>query len=232
MKICTNTVVTVDFVVTDEKGQVLDTNGDESMEILIGHSHIIPGLEDALLGKEKGDRVDVMIGPDRGYGMPDPRLIQTIDKSLFDGMPLNVGDTFLADTELGQKPIVVKEIHEDHVVVDGNHPLAGKTLKYMVDILEVRDATDSEVEHGHVHGAGGCCGGHHEHGGCCGRHKLHEHHEEHECCCGGHHAHDEEHECCCGHHEHGEEHECGCHEGHECTCGNDCKCDDECTCKK
>ena len=232
MKICTNTVVTVDFVVTDEKGQVLDTNGDESMEILIGHSHIIPGLEDALLGKEKGDRVDVMIGPDRGYGMPDPRLIQTIDKSLFDGMPLNVGDTFLADTELGQKPIVVKEIHEDHVVVDGNHPLAGKTLKYMVDILEVRDATDSEVEHGHVHGAGGCCGGHHRHGGCCGRHKHHEHHEEHECCCGGHHAHDEEHECCCGHHEHGEEHECGCHEGHECTCGNDCKCDDECTCKK
>ncbi len=232
MKICTNTVVTVDFVVTDEKGQVLDTNGDESMEILIGHSHIIPGLEDALLGKEKGDRVDVMIGPDRGYGMPDPRLIQTIDKSLFDGMPLNVGDTFLADTELGQKPIVVKEIHEDHVVVDGNHPLAGKTLKYMVDILEVRDATDSEVEHGHVHGAGGCCGGHHGHGGCCGRHKHQEHHEEHECCCGGHHAHDEEHECCCGHHEHGEEHECGCHEGHECTCGNDCKCDDECTCKK
>lgn len=232
MKICTNTVVTVDFVVTDEKGQVLDTNGDESMEILIGHSHIIPGLEDALLGKEKGDRVDVMIGPDRGYGMPDPRLIQTIDKSLFDGMPLNVGDTFLADTELGQKPIVVKEIHEDHVVVDGNHPLAGKTLKYMVDILEVRDATDSEVEHGHVHGAGGCCGGHHGHGGCCGRHKHHEHHEEHECCCGEHHAHDEEHECCCGHHEHGEEHECGCHEGHECTCGNDCKCDDECTCKK
>lgn len=232
MKICTNTVVTVDFVVTDEKGQVLDTNGDESMEILIGHSHIIPGLEDALLGKEKGDRVDVMIGPDRGYGMPDPRLIQTIDKSLFDGMPLNVGDTFLADTELGQKPIVVKEIHEDHVVVDGNHPLAGKTLKYMVDILEVRDATDSEVEHGHVHGAGGCCGGHHGHGGCCGRHKHHEHNEEHECCCGGHHAHDEEHECCCGHHEHGEEHECGCHEGHECTCGNDCKCDDECTCKK
>lgn len=232
MKICTNTVVTVDFVVTDEKGQVLDTNGDESMEILIGHSHIIPGLEDALLGKEKGDRVDVMIGPDRGYGMPDPRLIQTIDKSLFDGMPLNVGDTFLADTELGQKPIVVKEIHEDHVVVDGNHPLAGKTLKYMVDILEVRDATDLEVEHGHVHGAGGCCGGHHGHGGCCGRHKHHEHNEEHECCCGGHHAHDEEHECCCGHHEHGEEHECGCHEGHECTCGNDCKCDDECTCKK
>lgn len=232
MKICTNTVVTVDFVVTDEKGQVLDTNGDESMEILIGHSHIIPGLEDALLGKEKGDRVDVMIGPDRGYGMPDPRLIQTIDKSLFDGMPLNVGDTFLADTELGQKPIVVKEIHEDHVVVDGNHPLAGKTLKYMVDILEVRDATDSEVEHGHVHGAGGCCGGHHGHSGCCGRHKHQEHHEEHECCCGGHHAHDEEHECCCGHHEHGEEHECGCHEGHECTCGNDCKCDDECTCKK
>ena len=232
MKICTNTVVTVDFVVTDEKGQVLDTNGDESMEILIGHSHFIPGLEDALLGKEKGDRVDVMIGPDRGYGMPDPRLIQTIDKSLFDGMPLNVGDTFLADTELGQKPIVVKEIHEDHVVVDGNHPLAGKTLKYMVDILEVRDATDSEVEHGHVHGAGGCCGGHHGHGGCCGRHKHHEHNEEHECCCGGHHTHDEEHECCCGHHEHGEEHECGCHEGHECTCGNDCKCDDECTCKK
>ncbi len=172
------------------------------MEVLIGHSNIVPGLEDALMGKEKGDRVDVLVQPDRAYGIRHPELIQEIDINMFEGMELNVGDSFLADTDMGKKPIVVKEIKGNTVVVDGNHPLAGMTLKFLVDIIDVRQATDSEIEHGHVHGAHGCCHGHdHEDGHeCCGKHH---HDEDHECCGRHHHDHDDdEHECCCHHHDH------------------------------
>ena len=203
MKITSNTVVSIDYIVTDENGQVLDTtNGQDAMEVLIGHSNIVPGLEDALMGKEKGDRVDVLVQPDRAYGIRHPELIQKIDINMFEGMELNVGDSFLADTDMGKKPIVVKEIKGNTVVVDGNHPLAGMTLKFLVDIIDVRQATDSEIEHGHVHGAHGCCHGHdHEDGHeCCGKH----HHDEDHECCGRHHHddddHDHDHECSCRHH--------------------------------
>lgn len=205
MKITSNTVVSIDYIVTDENGQVLDTtNGQDAMEVLIGHSNIVPGLEDALMGKEKGDRVDVLVQPDRAYGIRHPELIQEIDINMFEGMELNVGDSFLADTDMGKKPIVVKEIKGNTVVVDGNHPLAGMTLKFLVDIIDVRQATDSEIEHGHVHGAHGCCHGHdHEDGHeCCGKH----HHDEDHECCGRHHHddddhdHDHDHECSCRHH--------------------------------
>ena len=220
MKITTNTVVTMDFIVTDEKGQVLDTtNGEEPMSVLIGHSGVVPGLEDELLGHEEGERVEAVVTPDRAYGEHHKELEQTIEKSLFEGMEFNVGDTFLADTDFGKKPIVVKEILEDSVLVDGNHPLAGMTLKFMVDIVSVRQATDSEIEHGHVHGSNDSCGCDHDHGdehGCCGHHH---HEEDHECC--GKHKHEEDHECC-GKHKHEEDHECcGKHkheEDHEC-CG-------------
>ena len=205
MKITSNTVVSINYIVTDENGQVLDTtNGQDAMEVLIGHSNIVPGLEDALMGKEKGDRVDVLVQPDRAYGIRHPELIQEIDINMFEGMELNVGDSFLADTDMGKKPIVVKEIKGNTVVVDGNHPLAGMTLKFLVDIIDVRQATDSEIEHGHVHGAHGCCHGHdHEDGHeCCGKH----HHDEDHECCGRHHHddddhdHDHDHECSCRHH--------------------------------
>jgi FKBP-type peptidyl-prolyl cis-trans isomerase SlyD len=205
MKITSNTVVSIDYIVTDENGQVLDTtNGQDAMEVLIGHSNIVPGLEDALMGKEKGDRVDVLVQPDRAYGIRHPELIQEIDINMFEGMELNVGDSFLADTDMGKKPIVVKKIKGNTVVVDGNHPLAGMTLKFLVDIIDVRQATDSEIEHGHVHGAHGCCHGHdHEDGHeCCGKH----HHDEDHECCGRHHHddddhdHDHDHECSCRHH--------------------------------
>ena len=95
MKITSNTVVSIDYIVTDENGQVLDTtNGQDAMEVLIGHSNIVPGLEDALMGKEKGDRIDVLVQPDRAYGIRHPELIQEIDINMFEGMELNVGDSF------------------------------------------------------------------------------------------------------------------------------------------
>ncbi len=214
MKITSNTVVAIDYIVTDENGQVLDTtNGQEAMEVLIGHSNIVPGLEDALIGKEKGDSVDVLVQPDRAYGIRHPELIQEIDINMFEGMELHVGDSFIADTDMGKKPIVVKEIKGNTVVVDGNHPLAGMPLKFMVDIIDVREATDSEIEHGHVHGAHGCCHEHHDEDCQCG----HKHDDEHKCCHKHHHDDEDEHKCCHHHdHEDSEEgHKCCHHHDHE-----------------
>ncbi len=214
MKIAQNTVVTMDFMVTDLEGQVIDTsNGSEPITVLIGHNQVVPGLEDQLLGHAKGDQVDVVVPPERGYGERSDQLLQKISKDLFAGMELNVGDSFLADTDQGKRPIIVKEIMDNEVLVDGNHPLAGMTLKFLVDILDVRQATDSEIEHGHVHGEGDTCGCGHDHDEdhcCCGHHHHDDDHDEgHHCCGHHHHHHDEDHQCC-GRHKHDEEHHC-CH---------------------
>lgn len=215
MNIQDNTVATIDFIVTDQKGQVLDTtNGHEPLAVLIGHGCIVSGLEKALIGHEVGDRVDAEVLPNDAYGHRNPGLVQTVDKSLFEGMDLNVGDTFMADTDAGKKPIVVKEIRDNEVVVDGNHPLAGITLRFMVDVIDVRAASESEIKHGHVHGKSGCCchDEHNDEGGCCGHH--HEGDNDHHCC----HNHDgetSEHQCHCQHDHENEEHHCCCNEEDE-----------------
>lgn len=220
MKIEKNTVVKLDFIVTDEENRVLNAENRESIEVLIGHDQLVKGFEDAIIGHEAGDKINAVVPPELGYGEYNPGLVQEIDRNLFDGMELNEGDTFLADTDLGKMPLTVSSIKEDKVVVDGNHPFAGKTLKYMIEIENVRAATESEIQHGHVHGEHGCCHDHGEDHCCCGHHH-HDHDEEgeHKCCGRHHHEHDEahegEHKCCGGHghhhHDHDEDHECCCH---------------------
>jgi FKBP-type peptidyl-prolyl cis-trans isomerase SlyD len=194
MKIAEDKVVDIDFIVTDEQGQVIDTtNGSEPMSVLIGSGIIVPGLEDALIGHQAGEQIQCEVSPEDAYGIYNPDLVQTIDKSLFGDNEINVGDMFLADTDLGPAHISIKEINDNDVVVDGNHPLAGKVLKFVVDIISVRDATEDELAHGHVHVNGECCN------------------DEHHCCCGHHHD-EEEHQCCGRHrHEEGQHHCCGRH---------------------
>ena len=222
MKIEKNTVVKLDFIVTDEENRVLNAENRESIEVLIGHDQLVKGFEDAIIGHEAGDKINAVVPPELGYGEYNPGLVQEIDRNLFDGMELKEGDTFLADTDLGKMPLTVSSIKEDKVVVDGNHPFAGKTLKYMIEIENVRAATESEIQHGHVHGEHGCCHDHdHEEDHCCCGHHHHDHDEEgeHKCCGRHHHEHDEahegEHKCCGGHghhhHDHDEDHECCCH---------------------
>ncbi len=206
MKIQNNTVATIDYIVTDTENKVLDTtNGQDELQVLIGHGSIVQGLEEALIGHEPGERVDVVVPPEKAYGTRDPSLVQTVDKSLFEGMDLNIGDSFMADTDAGQKAIIVKAIKGDEVVVDGNHPLAGITLKFSVDVIDVREATETEIKHGHVHVNGHCSDHEHDDDCCC-----HHHHDddEHECCC-HHHDDDDDHECC-HHHDEDDDHEC-CH---------------------
>lgn len=218
MKIENNTVVKLDFIVADEENRVLNTEARDAIEVLVGHDQLVRGFEDAIIGHEAGDKVNAVVPPELGYGLYNPDLIQEIDRDLFEGMELNVGDTFLADTDEGKMPIIVSEIKADKVVVDGNHPLAGKTLKYMIEIESVREATESEIEHGHVHGEHGCCHEHDDDHHCCCAHHNHDH-DEHECC-GKHHHEEHEHrkgKCCGGHgHSHHDEdgHKC-CHHKHD-----------------
>ena len=141
MKISRNTVVTVNFVVTDPTGKVVGRTDPKSpIEALLGHGSLVPGLEQALDGHEKGDSFTTTLNPALAYGEMDESLIQTIDRRMFGDFPLEVGNVFEADTSRGRVGVVVKEIRDNEVVVDGNHPLAGQTLTFLVTVEDVREA--------------------------------------------------------------------------------------------
>ncbi|MDO7673958.1 MAG: peptidylprolyl isomerase, partial [Reinekea forsetii] len=116
----------------------------------------ISGLESALLGKASGDEFDVVIEPLNAYGEHDEALVQVVPKSAFEGVEqIEPGMVFTADTPNGPMQLTVTAMDGDDITIDPNHPLAGKTLHFTGSITEVRDATEEELEHGHVHGAGG-----------------------------------------------------------------------------
>ncbi len=219
MKISRNTVATVAFTVTDESGKVVGrTQPDEPVTALIGYHFLVPGLEKALDGHEPGDSFSVTLTPRESYGEFDETLVQEIDRRMFGDFPIAVGNVFEADSNSGPVAVVIKEIKDKTVVVDGNHPLAGKTLNFLVEVKDVREATEEEKKHGHAHPDGKCPSEEHEHGHCC---CGHHHDDDHECC---HHHHDEEdHECCHHHHDH-DEGECHCHhhdDEDQCQCHGD-----------
>ncbi len=153
MKIQKNTVVTFEYTLKDDNGNIIDSSkGRGPLKYLHGNGNLIPGLEKALEGKEKGNSFSVTIPPEEGYGFQDETLIQEVPKDLFDDSNgLEVGMQFQAQTEQGNYILTIKEIHSNTVVVDGNHPLAGKNLNFDITILDVRNATAEEVAHGHAH---------------------------------------------------------------------------------
>ena len=157
MQISKDKVATIDYTLTDPKGQVIDTSqGREPLAYLHGASNIIPGLEQALEGKGAGDQVNVTVPADQGYGQRDPNLIQPVPRANFQGVPdIKPGMQFQAQTQEGARVVTVVKVDPDQVTVDANHPLAGMDLKFDVTVRDVRDATDEEKTHGHAHGAGG-----------------------------------------------------------------------------
>lgn len=170
MSISKNNVVTLDFTVSNIDGEILDTTEDKQpLEYLHGTGYLVSGLEDELEGKVVGEDFDVTLRPDQAYGERDNSLIQTVPGELFDGMEVAEGDTFVAETDDGHRPVTIIEVSEESVTVDGNHPLAGMTLTFKGVVRGVRAATAEELDHGHVHGAhdhdhdaeGGCCDHHH-----------------------------------------------------------------------
>ena len=218
MQVANNTVVTVSYVVTDEEGQVVGrTDPKRPLVALIGHGYLVPGLEAALQGKEAGVEFALRLEPKDAFGEFNQGLVQTIDRSMFGTFPVEVGNAFEADTSAGPRLVVVKEVTDSTVTVDGNHPLAGKTLNFIGTIDEVREATEEEIAHGHAHRDGVCPSEEGEHHCCCGHHHNDEDGEHH--CCHHHHHHDDEdgeHHCCHHHHHHDDEdgeHHC-CHHHH------------------
>ncbi|GAK85776.1 FKBP-type peptidyl-prolyl cis-trans isomerase SlyD [Vibrio ponticus] len=186
MKIEKNVVVSLAYQVKLEDGAVVDQSTvDAPLDYLHGNNNLISGLEKALEGKQAGDKFEVTVAPEEAYGEHSDDLVQRVPANVFHGVDqIEVGMRFLADTDQGPIPVEVTEVDGDEVVVDGNHMLAGQTLTFEVEVVAVREATAEEIEHGHIHQGGGCCGGHdHDHeGGCCGGEDKG---DDHECCGGG-----------------------------------------------
>ncbi len=154
MKIAQNTVVTLDYTLKVDGSLVESTDGDEPMTYLHGHENIVPGLEKALVGLVVGDSKRVLVQPKDGYGEYDEDGVQNLAKTNFEE-PLEVAGTYFGETEDGE-PISFSVLEEtdSEYVVDFNHALAGEILEFEVTVRGIREATKSELEHGHVHGEG------------------------------------------------------------------------------
>ncbi|CAG9001216.1 MAG: FKBP-type peptidyl-prolyl cis-trans isomerase SlyD [Candidatus Celerinatantimonas neptuna] len=181
MKIAENKVALIHYTVSAQGTELDSSKGKEPLSYIAGQGFLVPGLEEALMGHEAGENLDVEVNADKAYGQRDEHLMQSVPRSMFEGIEVESGMQFRASTDAGEQTVMVLEVNDDEVVVDGNHPLAGMDLFFNVSIEDVRDATAEELEHGHVHGQG-CCGGHgedcdhdHQGKGQCGSDS---------CCCG------------------------------------------------
>lgn len=150
MQIDQNTVVSIHYTLTNSEGNVMDSSvGQEPLAYLHGASNIIPGLENALTGKAVGDTLAVTVEPEQGYGEVREEMIQSVERSNFAGVDdIEVGMQFMAQTPWGEQPVTVVGIEGENVTLDGNHPLAGQTLKFDVEVVEIRSATDDEITAG------------------------------------------------------------------------------------
>lgn len=157
MQVAENSVVLIHYTLTNDQGEVLDSSsGGEPLAYLHGSGNIIPGLERALEGKQAGDKLVVKVAPADGYGERNDSLIQQVPKRAFQGVAqIQPGMSFTAQSSQGPMQVTVTAVAGDMVTVDGNHPLAGETLNFDVEVAEVRKATLEELSHGHVHGPGG-----------------------------------------------------------------------------
>lgn len=150
-------VVSIHYTLTGDDGAVIDSSeGREPLTYLHGAKNIVPGLERALEGKTPGEDIAVTVPPEEGYGQRNDELVQPVPKSNFpDGVDPQLGMQFQAQTAAGPRLVKVVEVEEETVIIDANHPLAGKLLNFNVSVVDIRDATPEELQHGHVHAPGG-----------------------------------------------------------------------------
>jgi FKBP-type peptidyl-prolyl cis-trans isomerase SlyD len=157
VEISADRVVTIHYTLKDDGGTVLDSSaGGEPLAYIQGHGNLVPGLERALEGRQEGNSIAVVVSPADGYGTRDESLVQRVPKRSLQGAgAIKKGVQFQARTDEGMRLFTVAAVIGDMVTLDGNHPLADRTLHFEVQIVGVREATAEELEHGHVHGAGG-----------------------------------------------------------------------------
>ena len=158
MQIAANKAVSIEYTLTNDAGEVLDSSaGGAPLVYLQGAGNIIPGLEQALAGKQVDDELKVTVEPEEAYGEYTAELVTVLGRNMFEGVDeLEVGMQFHASAPDGGMQIVtITALEGDEVTVDGNHPLAGQRLTFEVKVVGVRDATEDEQAHGHIHGEGG-----------------------------------------------------------------------------
>jgi len=148
-----NKVVRVHYTGTlPDTGEVFDSSeGREALTFLVGHKQMIPGFERELMGKELGDKVEFTLSPEDAYGEHNPDAVQKVPLEMFGDIKPEVGTTLMSD----MGPFRVTEVGDELITVDFNHVLAGKSLTFNVEVVELRDATEEEISHGHAHGPGG-----------------------------------------------------------------------------
>ncbi len=153
MKIEESKVVLLDFILTDEDGNVLeDTKEVGPFAYIQGYGDFIPKIEEILEGKSEGFEAKIEVSPEEGYGEYDEELISEMTREDFaEFEDIYEGLDFQAETDEGMMEFVIKSIEDDVVLVDGNHPFAGKNLTFNLKVTDIRDASEEELEHGHVH---------------------------------------------------------------------------------
>lgn len=153
MQINKNKVASIHYTLTDNDGNILDSSSGKSPLVYIhGNGNLIPGMENGLEGKTKGDKFNIKVSPENGYGVKSDDLMQQVPRSAFGDQKIDVGMQF--QTNQGQV-VTITKIGLDSVTVDANHPLAGVELNFDVEVMDIRSATEDELAHGHVHGPGG-----------------------------------------------------------------------------
>jgi FKBP-type peptidyl-prolyl cis-trans isomerase SlyD len=160
MQITSEKVVAIHYTLKDSQGNVLDSSeGKQPLHYLHGFGNLIPGMEEGLESRIAGDKFEVVIHPEKGYGVRNEDYVQQVPLEAFGGQIPQVGMQFQAGNDEGRYIVTITAIEGDLVTVDANHPLAGVELHFAVEVMEVREATADEISHGHVHGPGGA---HHE----------------------------------------------------------------------
>lgn len=154
MEITDGRVATIHYTLTSDDGDVIDKSAtDAPLSYLHGAGNIVPGLEKALAGKQVGDNLKADVPPEQGYGPRHDGMIQQVPRSAFPDVEVQQGMQFEARTERGPLLVTVTDMNEENVTVDGNHPLAGKTLHFAVEVADVREASEQEANNGHVEAA-------------------------------------------------------------------------------
>jgi FKBP-type peptidyl-prolyl cis-trans isomerase SlyD len=153
MQITKDKVAAIHYTLTNTKGEIIDSSaGRQPLTYLHGAGNLIPGMESGLEGKVVGNKFDLTIQPEHGYGQKDDRLVQQVPRTNFPNQKIDVGMQF--QTNQGSV-VTVTKVGLESITVDGNHPLAGEVLNFAVEVMDVRNASAEEIAHGHVHGPGG-----------------------------------------------------------------------------
>ena len=195
MKVTENKVVTISYSISDRDGRILESSAQSgNLTYIHSEGSLVPGMEKALFDKSQGERIDEIIESNDAFGEYDDEMVFSVPRSQFSisDDELKVGLEFQAQISGEMRFCRIEEINGDQIKINANHPLSGKDIRFEAEILEIRDATKEEIEHGHVHGehghghehhsheSGSCCGGHGEECGC----ESDEDYDSGSCCCG------------------------------------------------